>query len=160
MPVNEHRIPDPQTFFKTITIIHLALVAGQALFGIVAFFITNSTSLTLRPVGDIFFYVVPLLAITGIITGNFLFKQKLNSLSENTSLKEKLSIWQTATIIKFATAEAPSLLGIAVYLITRNLFYLFVSGLVVLYFIWIGPKKENIAHDLHLSYDEKIEMDI
>jgi hypothetical protein len=158
MTTNRSTIPNTQTFYKTISIIHLALIAGQILFGITAFFIVNSTNIVMNPPDDIFFYLVPLLAFTGIIAGSYLFKQKLNGLANVITLKEKLAIWQTAVIIRFAMAEGPSLLGIAAYLNTGNLFYLFISGLIILYFIWIAPKKQNITDELDLSYEEKIEM--
>ena len=160
MTINQTRIPNPKTFFKTITIIHLALVAGQLLFGIMAYFLTNGKNVVTKLSGDVFFYIAPLLAVAGVIAGSYLFKQKLNSLTDAISLKEKLTIWQTAFIIRCAMAEGPSLFGIAVYLITGNLFYLFISGLIILYFISIGPKKETIAADLDLSYEDKIEMGI
>jgi hypothetical protein len=49
--------------------------------------------------------------------------------------------------------------SVVVYLQNENLFYLIISGLIILYFLWIRPTKDKIENDLDLSYEDKIELE-
>jgi hypothetical protein len=149
---------NPKTFAKTISVIHLALVAGLLVFGIAAYSITKSKTVVIKPAKDIFLVLVPVFAVINIATGTYLFKQRTKSIDKLSSLNKKLTIYQTALIIRFALAEGPALFGIVVYMITQNLFYLFLAGLIVLYFIWLSPTKEKTEQDLDLTYEDKLEM--
>jgi hypothetical protein len=149
--------PNPP-FFKTISVIHLAMIVGQVVFGITAFYITNSTLINFKPDGDPVFYVVLLLIIFGILGGSFIFKQQVAKLAGKQLLIEKTQGYQTALIIRFALAEGASLFGIVSYLDHGNLFYLILVGVNVLYFIWIRPTKSKADDDLNLSYEDKIAL--
>jgi hypothetical protein len=156
---NQGSLKTPQTFLKTITIIHSALLIGQVLFGVVTFYITNSTVINLNPAGDVYFYIVPLFFVIGMLAGSFIFKQHVAKLADKNALPEKLSDYQTALIIKYALTEGTSLFGIVVYLLTGNLLYLIFTGLNILYFIWMRPTKDKIEEDMNLSYEDKIAME-
>ena len=158
MDNNQYTPQNPQAFFKIIAIIHGALLLGQVLFGIAAFLITKTTYFDIKPGNDPFFYVVPLLAATGILIGSFLYKQQLTKLAGKGSLMEKKAGYQTALIIRCALAEGPSLLGIVAFIDTGNLFYLYLSGFILLYFLWLRPTKEKMGNDMDLSYEDKIEL--
>ena len=80
----------PATFLKTNTIIHLALVAGQLSFGIIAFIKVGNPHFDLKNTGDPLFFVVPVVAIAGFVIGNFLFKRALITIALQGSLEEKL----------------------------------------------------------------------
>lgn len=156
--LNMANLQDPRTFLRTITIVHLALVAGQASFGLVAYAIIKSKSVAINPFGDLFFYIVPVLALTTIAGGNYLFKQQLNSLAVNRPLREKLTVYQASLVLLYALVQGPSLLSTIIYIKSGNLFYLFISGLITLYLMWLAPKKEKIESDLDLTDKEKIEL--
>ena len=157
---NQGGAPNPPTFAKTIAIIHAALVIGQVLFGIVAYAVTKSIGLDLKPGNDPLFYIAPILIVSGILLGSFLFKQQVSKLTDKNLLNEKLQGYQAALIIRFAMSEGPSLLGIVSYLLSGNVFYLILVVFNVLYFVWIRPTKDKIAEDLNLTYEDKIAMGI
>ena len=152
--------PNGQTFVRTITIIHAALLIGQVLFGIVAFVDTKSTGFNLKLGSDPFFYIVPFLIVAGMLSGSFLFTDQISKAVDKNSLSEKLAGYQTALIIRFAIAEGPSLLGIVGYMLTGNVIYLILVGFNVIYFILIRPTKDKIGEDLSLTNDEKNAMGI
>jgi hypothetical protein len=160
MYTNQPGLRDPGNYLKTITIIHIALLTGQVMFAIVSFFMTNSTSLNLNPAGDVYFYIVPVFALFGIIAGSLLFKQLVAGTAGKKTLSEKLAGYQTALIVRFALTEGASLFAIVSYLLGGNLFYLVVAGLNMLYFILIRPTKDKMSDDLNLSYEDKIAMGI
>jgi len=158
MSNNQETIKNPQGFLKTITIIHAALLIGQILFAGFAFFITNSAVINLKPNGDPLFFVVPFITVAGLIAGIFISKNKLAGMNDTNSLDEKLAIYQTTSIIRYALTEGASLFGIVTYLITGNLLFLLITGLNILYFIWLRPTKLKVEDDLNLSFEDKIAM--
>jgi hypothetical protein len=156
---NRESIQPSPAYFKLITLVHAALLIGQILFGVVTYSITNSTGLNLKPGNDVFFYVALLLTVGGMLMGTFLFKQQVAKLADKASLREKLTAYQAALIIRFAFSNGPSMFGIVVYMLTGNLFYMILTTLNVLYFIWIRPTKDKIKEDLSLTYEEELAME-
>nr|WP_294942857.1 hypothetical protein [uncultured Mucilaginibacter sp.] len=146
----------PATFLRTITIIHLALGAGQVLFGVVVLSLSNRIIINVRDTHDPMVYLVPLLAVTCFFLSNFMFKKVLSSaIKPESTLRQKLMYYQTALIIRLALLEGPSLFGIVAFFLTGSLFFLLISGFLVCYFIYIRPTKDNIEETLELSYEEK-----
>jgi protein-S-isoprenylcysteine O-methyltransferase Ste14 len=150
----------PQAAFKATQIIHLALIAGQLMFAFVAFFSPakfnnnhNSQS------SDVFIWLAPLLAAAGILAGQWLFRQKISASAQQETLKQKLTLYQTAMISRDAMLEGPSLFAIVSFMLTRNLFFLWLSAPIVLYFLYLIPTKEKLGYDLGLSDEEKMELE-
>jgi hypothetical protein len=155
---NQGGVRNQQNFVKIVAIIHAALLIGQVLFGIVAVAETKSTGFNLKLGSDPFFYIVPFLTVAGMLSGNFLFMQKISNMADKNSLNEKLAGYQTALIIRFAISEGPSLFGIVGYMLSGNVIYLILVGINMLYFILIRPTKDKMAEDLDLTYEDKIAM--
>ena len=156
---NQNAAPDPKNFVKTNVIIHFALLVGQVLFGIAVFFITQNPVVDLHPVNDVFIYVAPFMIVFTIVLGTFLYNQQLKKVTEKTTIKEKLSLYQTAFIIRDAMSEGASLFCIVCVMNTGNLVYLIAAGINIIYFIWIRPTKAKIEDSLNLDYNEKAAME-
>ncbi len=148
---NENYELTPAKFLKINTVIHLALISGVTLFSVIAFALIENRELRWNDTDDIFFFIVPIAAILGIVAGNILYKKGLESLVDRGSLKEKLTGFQTALIIKYALLEGPSLIGVVAFFSTGNLLYLLISGVLVIYFFFHRLSKEKIINDLELS---------
>jgi len=159
MYTNQNSTQTLQAFFKINIIIHAALLIGQVLFGVVSYAISPNPVVNLKAGNDPFFYIVPVLIASGIFFGSFLFNQQISKLAEKESLKEKLTGYQTALIIRYALAEGPSLFGIVAFMLGGNLFYLLLVGLNIIYFIWIRPTKEKIKEALNLTYEDEIAIE-
>lgn len=141
---------------RVFIIIHLALAAGQILFAVVVTLLSKRIIINVRDTHDPLLYAVPALAITCFILSNFIFKKILSSaVKPDNTLKQKLTIYQTALIVRLALLEGPSLFGIVAFFITGSLFFIVISLLLVGYFIYIRPTKDNIEEALELSYAEK-----
>lgn len=80
-----------------------------------------------------------------------LYKKAISSLVDKSSLKGKLTGFQTAFIMKLALLEAPSLLGMMAFFLTENLFYLIFVGVLMIYFFLERPTKARIINDLELN---------
>ena len=148
---NENYELTPAKYLKINTVIHLALISGVTLFSVIAFALIENRELRWNDTDDIFFFIVPIAAISGIILGNILYKKGLESLVDKNSLKEKLTGFQTVLIIKYALLEGPSLIGVVAFFSTGNLLYLLISGVLIIYFFLQRPSKEKIMNDLDLS---------
>ncbi|RWY57116.1 hypothetical protein [Mucilaginibacter gilvus] len=146
----------PTTFLRTITIIHLALAAGQVLFGIVVLSLNKRIIINVRDTRDPLVYAVPALAIICFVLSGFLYKKVLSGgIRPDSTLKGKLMMYQTALIIRLALLEGPSLFGIVAFFLTGSLFFLLISLVLIGYFIYIRPTKDNIEETLELTYAEK-----
>jgi hypothetical protein len=158
MDYNKSNRPSPENFVKSISIIHLALLAGQVIFAIVAYAQSVKVFFGVHYMDDAFMYIVPLAAIGGFIAGYTIFKKQLAAIHTKKSLGEKIIGYQTALIIRYALIEGPCLLAIVAYMLNNNLFYLGVAGLLILYFIFLRPTMEKVENDLDLNFNEKIEF--
>jgi len=150
----------PKTILKTLPIIHIALLLGQVLFCIVVFTTQKQTpKFNISTTADPFLFVVPVMAIASFATSNFLFRQQLTIAAGKPTVAQKIQSYQAASIVRFALLEGASLFGIVTYLLTGNLLFISISGLIILYFIFIRPTKDKIVSDLNLDYQEVAALD-
>jgi len=149
----------PAAAVKTMKVIHGTLLAGQVLFAGVAYATgIKAIYFNARDTRDVFFFVAPLLAFGGIVAGFFLFKQLITRLTEKADLRSKLTGYQTTFITRAALLEGPSLFNIVAFMLSGNLFYLFISIVLMLILLRSRPTASLIANDLQLGYDDKAEL--
>lgn len=141
----------PKSFLRISTIIHLALVAGVLIFGIVMFSIRQNQKLELSYTGDIMFFLVPILAIAGILVGNYQYANTMKVLASKNTLREKLAGFQTASIVKYAMLEGPALLGLVSFMNEGNQYFLIISILLALWLLMQKPTRDKIERDLMLE---------
>ena len=155
MPVQK----SPVAALKIIKFLHGALLAGQVLFaGVAVATGTKTLYFNARDTKDVFFFVAPALAFGCIIAGFFLFKQIIARLSQKTDLQSKVTGYQAAFITRAALLEGPSLFNIVAFMLSGNLFYLFISVLLMLILFQSRPTANRVAEDLQLGYDDKAEL--
>jgi len=150
---------NPAAAVKTMKIIHGALLAGQVLFAGVAYATgIKAVYFNARDTKDVFFFVAPLLAFSSIVVGFFLFKQLTGRLTEKTDLRSKIAGYQAAFITRAALLEGSSLFNIVAFMLSGNLFYLFISIVLMLILLRSRPTASLIADDLQLGYDDRAEL--
>jgi hypothetical protein len=159
MAYNTNSNINPQAAAKVLPIIHLALLIGQVLFGVAVYNITPQKGFSFDGSANPFVYMSLVLAFGGLTAGNILFTKQIQKIAPESTLSQKIASYQTAFILRAALLEGPSLFSIVAYMLSGNLFFLGVSGLIVFYFIFIRPTKDKIANDLNLGYDEKAELE-
>ncbi len=145
----------PSSFIKTLSTIHLALMAGPFLFGAFAYFQTENSYLDYTNTEDVFMLVVPIFALSGVFMGNLLFKKIVKSSDQVKGLRSKLTRFQTASLIKYMIIEGPALIGIVAFYQTANLTYLYISGVLILFLYLLRPTKYKIEQGLRLKGEEK-----
>jgi hypothetical protein len=144
-------------FLTGMTIIYFAqMMALVLLSGVVVFLNMNGS----QPSGDtdpaLFKYNMYGLVPGAIVIAHMVFKQQLSGLDSESTLRKKLTRFQTAMLIRSALIEVPGLLGAVFALITGDLTFLFFTGMVVALFVYWRPTVDTISADLQLSEQERM----
>ncbi|WP_420602624.1 hypothetical protein [Flagellimonas sp.] len=145
----------PERFIRTLSIIHLGLIAGPLVFGLIVYFNSQSTHINFSNTDDMFLIVIPIFALSSIFLGNFIFGQSIKNIARTSSLRQKLVRFQTASIIRYALVEAAAFFGIIAYYMTGNLVFMLISAILILYFFMLRPTREKIIRTLNLTGSDK-----
>ncbi len=143
----------PRSFLKTLTIIHLAMVAGPLLAATI--FFMNTELQTNGTQSDIFVYIFPIIALAGVFGSKFLFNLFVKNLKNHETLQAKLTGYQTASLIKYGLLEGPALLNIVWFSVTGNLLYLSIGCALILFLFVQRPSADKVENDLVLDSEHK-----
>lgn len=139
--------------FKMMGVIHYALLFGILLFAAVVYFI--------RPISevqdglyDIFRYAIPAVAIFAVLGGRFICNPIFSAASQKESLGEKLDVFRTGMIIRWALVEGAALFAIVAYMLTNNFTMLIVAISLAVYMLTLRPTPETAGAALKLSESE------
>ena len=102
-----------------------------------------------------YFGIAFAIGVIGVFLSNYLYKKNINSLKDKSSLREKLTGFQSASIISYAPLEGAALLGIVAAYKYPNIFYLIISALLIIYLFYRRPSKDKIERDLELNSELK-----
>ena len=143
----------PESTLKTLAFTHVALLAFQMLFAIVAFAQTTRMYVSIMNMNDQFVFIVPVLALGGFFGGYLIFKKQKYALRDKDSLQERLAKYQSVLITRFMLIQGPSVFATVAYILSGNIFFLLITGLMCGYFIFLRPTREKIESDLRFSFD-------
>ncbi len=144
----------PNTFIKTLTMIHGSLLAGLVLF--TGFVYWQGGSFIAEMNGsDFFIYLVPIAAAMGYFLGKFLFEKNLATIHKEDSLGSKLTTYQMASLIQYALIEGPAFLALIAYYQNGNALHLVIAISLAVYLFALRPKQQRIENILQLAPDEK-----
>lgn len=145
-----------ENYFKANRIVHIAFVIGLAFFALVSFLMQlNGFGTIGENVNKFAVYIIPIIALIGLISSTLLFKRKLNECKTKQNLKEKLTEYRSALILKFGIIEGTTFITLISYLLTGELIVLAVAGILIIAFITYFPTKGKLINDLELSFTDK-----
>ncbi len=126
---------------RALQIIHLGICAGT----IIAYFIIGDLSLEKLhlPIIDstsIIYLAIPVLAF---VLSSILFKAQLKQIDPKLKLENKLPIYQTASIMRWAVLE-----GAAFIILFLNPDFILFGILLIVYLLFLRPTEERITNDL------------
>jgi hypothetical protein len=154
-------IPSPPNQFLRMKKLHLYLCALVALSIIVFYFILFNPGKKVNSAdtfGLILEAIVPVFAVISVFIGNFMLKRELKTLSDKSSLNQKLEVYQKGSLIKWSNILGSVFLAIVAYYLTgRNNFILYALMLGV-FLIYLRPLKSRIKEELKLNEEEVIEL--
>lgn len=129
---------------KPIKIIHIALCLGV----LVAYFLIGDL-LTLDflkvPVissRDFIYLIFPILAI---VLGNILYKRQLGNASKDLKLEDKVGVYQTALLIRWALLE-----GVAFFILFTKKELIIIGLILIFYMAYLKPSEEGMKRDFEI----------
>ncbi|MBW7675078.1 hypothetical protein [Chryseobacterium chendengshani] len=145
---------EPASFFKMMSLIYNALLAGMIIMGGMMFLMNPSKNLDFD-LNNQLLAIMLVVMVTGVFGSNLGYNFLKNKIDNNDSIREKIAKVQGATIAKLAFIEAPALLGIILYMVESNLAFLMLSAIMILYFLVLKPSKDKILDDMNLTSEER-----
>lgn len=148
-------------YLNSLSILHLALMAGQLMFAGVAYFLHQSGGFEspASELSPILKVLVPIFTSSAIVGSYFLFNFKVNASREKKLLLDKLVDYRIALVLKLAVLEGASLFSTMSYLLTKDLLFLAMTALVVVIFVFQRPTLNNIVSSLQLSSQDKQKLE-
>lgn len=146
-----------KTFLKTLSFIHMSLTIG--LLVITAIILFQGKGFNANTNGDdLFLYIAPIISIIGYFGGQLLFNRSIATLNREQPLNEKLKVYTSASLIKYACIEGPAVICLVAYYSTGNALPLTIAFCLMAFLIVQRPSKHRIIEQLPLTPEEKKEF--
>lgn len=140
-----------KSYMRALSTIYLIMILGVLLFAAFSYLQGGNPVMGFSANGDIWVYIVPLIAMISYFGGNFIFNRVLSNIPEKSSLKEKLAHYMRAGIIRYALLEGAAFIGAIAYWDNNNIFYLVIVASLILYLFKLRPTKGGVIRDLRLE---------
>ncbi len=143
----------------TMRIIHFAMMGGLAMFGAVTFYLITSGEFEGGLDNGNQLLMVAGVAGLGAIAMSFIvFKQLLAKIQNGQPLREKMTAYQTAHIVRCAVLEGAGLFATVVCLLTREPMGFATLAVILGIFFLAVPSVASLERDLNLTSAEKNEL--
>lgn len=144
-------------FFRTLNILHLAMMAGVGFFLAIVTFMHQSAQIEKIIEADEMLLVVIALvfAFAQFMLGTTLFNKRLQEIKMNDALEDKLSAYRSAFIIRMALLEGAGFLAVVLYMLSASYFLLGIGLALLFAMLLVRPVRSKVASDLHLSSKER-----
>lgn len=156
-----------RSYFRSLVILHIALIAGQVIFGMTGFMVklvsqdavSDKTLVCSPEVYPGIQYLILALALLGLGASWLLFSSRLRILKGLSSPAEQYKGYRSACILRYALLEGPSLIALVLFLVTGDYLLLAVPAFIILVFIMIRPTKATLMQHLQPAYDQQMLLD-
>jgi hypothetical protein len=157
-------------YFKSLMLLHLALLAGQVFFAGIILFIHSYRANqqwnvdktigwgvpppTIQLTGttnELYFYIALGLVFSVIVVSYYLYQAKVARAKEKTGLFDILTEYRSALLLRNACLQGPSLLATIAFYLTGNDRYMALTGLIILVFLVWWPTQGKVITDLSLE---------
>ena len=144
---------------KSLIILHTAMLFIQIVFAGIVYGISMQTKPSINEnLSRILQTAAVVLTLGGGTVAFVLFKKKISVLQETRNgFTEKINDYRTASIIKYALLETPSLFCIIGYFLTQNISFLLLCVVLILVFAGQKPTVNMMMYDMNVSRDELFE---
>lgn len=145
-----------KSVLTALNMIYFSLITMMVLFAVVVLYLTTFGSIAADPsLTLIFRYVLFGLLPIGLGAGYFIFKQWMQTIRPELSLREKLMKYQTAVLIRSGCFEMPGMFGAVATLITGDLSFLLFTAIVNVLFLLLRPSIYTMTTDMNLTQQER-----
>ncbi len=149
---------NPKAQIKITFQIFIALLAGLILAAYYLFPEIESYKIDINNTEDIVMYIIPLGLIVAILLGSILFQSNIKQALSNECLSNKLATYQTGMLMRLAPLEGIAFLSIFQFSDSKNVIYLIIEVIAILYIIFLVPTKSRIIKELQLSETHKRQL--
>src|SRR5688500_378297 len=144
--------------FKTLKILHSALLGGLAFFTLIAF-VVQKQGLMIQQQDDtfeiVFQAIAAIMSITSLLAGFNIFKKRLVEVHNNReSAETRMDMYRAACILWWALLEGPGLFAIIAYVLIGNTVFIILALFHLALLTVFMPRKDNIVLLLNLTTDE------
>lgn len=146
-------------YFKSLNILFLALLMGQVSFAAISYYLNLVVKPQMGVMRNMFIIVALALMMNGFVLGNFLYKSQIKRMRDFTQLSFKLGGYRSAFLLRLALLEGASLFSIVAYLLTADITFMVIAGLIVAYFIYLRPSIDKVAMDLGLDRSDRLKLE-
>lgn len=148
----------PKEQFKSIQILHMALMVGMILiFGILWF--QMPPVINMNPLDGLFSLILPFAMLAAIGGGTALYNNQKNSTEASASLPQKLWNFRKSSLLRWSLIEGVSLVSIIIfYFVEPNISILFAFTLGLFAFSVFRPTVDGFATDYKLNQQEQNEL--
>lgn len=146
-----------KNFIKSLSIMHLFLVAGLSIFTVWVIFQINSFNTSTNG-ENLYLFIVPVIALVGYFGSQWVFKKMTSKINVSERLEDKLKKYQSALHIKYALIEVPAFVGLYVYYNSGNALPLVITICLLAYLFVQRPNKSNIINSIPLTKNEETEI--
>ena len=144
-------------YLKSLKILHLALLAGQVIFTLIAILLVYGKAFQsdLTEISNELLIAAAAFGLILTLLGNTIYKKKIDRLRDTPiNLYEKLDTYRATSIMRWAMIEAPVLLSIIFFLLTGNQQILAVVVVLIIFFVTTRPQLKKISEQLNISEAE------
>ncbi len=146
-------------YFRSLTIVYFALIAGLVFFTVIAVFLNFQLSEFAKNNNENFkqtMLIVSLIfAFSGIAVSLLIFRKKLEKVWQKNTLSDKLNEYRGALIAKYAALEVASMFAIVAFMLCGDFILIVIAVVLILYMTIQRPSKERASIHLMLTYKDQ-----
>ena len=149
-----------RAYFRTLSILHLALIMGQIMFSLTACVVQlvgayNTSALT-PDIYNVLRYLAPGMALLGIGFSWLLFSARIKALRSLPNATDQYTGYRSACILRYAILEGSSLIALVCFILSNDYLFLVIPAFIILVFIAIRPTKAALLKHLQPAYDQQM----
>lgn len=137
---------------------YISFFAAMLFFALMSYYNNQNHKLDFKNFDVTLFVVLLIISLVAIIGGKTIKNKTIDNAKNKDLLREKLGVYQTASLIQFAFVEAAVIFGIILYSQTSEFLFLVIALIMMMYFLALRPNKETISKTLQLSRDHQLEF--
>ena len=147
-------------YIRSLILVYFGLLTGQIVFAVITFAVNKQL---MEPMAEdlrvVFIYIVPVFVINGFVTGQLIYRNRLRKIKRLDTLASKLGEYKSAFMIRLAMLEGAFLFAIIIYLLTADLIFMGMSGIIIAYFLVLRPTIDRISADMELNSTERMKLE-
>jgi small-conductance mechanosensitive channel len=148
----------PKEQFKSIQILHIALMVGMILMFVMLWFF-SPVVINMNPLDGTFSIILPFVMIAAIGGAVWLYNKQKDSIEANASLKQKMWNYRKISVMRWSLTEGASLACVLVfYFVESNISILFAFTLGLFAFSVFRPTVDGLATDFKLNQQEQNQL--